>query len=174
MFYDVDELYHDGQPRRSGRYKYGTGAKWGKPKNDPGPGQRAKVKVKRTKEDKRVKREEKKQTKIDESRRRKDESREAFRKRIRGSDDASQIAKNTTYFSDEELKAIAQRMQSIADIKKFSPAKVNKVKNFFTHLDNVASYVGTATKLYKNVMGAVNVISGDNSNNNNQKKKKKK
>lgn len=171
MFYDVDELYHDGQPRRSGRYKYGTGAKWGKPKNDPGPGQRAKVK--RTKEDKRSKKEEKKQAKIDESRRRKDESREAFRKRIRGSDDAGQIYKNTTYFTDEELKQISQRMQSIADIKKFSPEKVNKVKNFFSHLDNVANYVGTATKLYTNVMKAVNVVSGDSNGNNNGKKKKK-
>lgn len=172
MFYDVDELYHDGQPRRSGRYKYGTGAKWGKPKNDPGPGQRAKVKVKRTKEDKRVKRGEKKQAKIDESRRRKDESREAFRKRIRGSDDAGQIYKNTTYFTDEELKQIAQRMQSIADIKKFSPEKVNKVKNFFGRLDNVANYIGTATKLYTNVMKAVNVVSGDSNSNDKEKKKK--
>ena len=171
MFYDVDELYHDGQPRRSGRYKYGTGAKWGKPKNDPGPGQRAKVK--RTKEDKQSKKEEKKQAKIDESRRRKDESREDFRKRIRGSDDAGQIYKNTTYFTDEELKQIAQRMQSIADIKKFSPEKVNKVKNFFSHLDNVANYVGTATKLYTNVMKAVNVVSGDSNGNNNNKKNKK-
>ena len=173
MFYDVDELYHDGQPRRSGRYKYGTGAKLGKPKNDPGPGQRAKVKVKRTKEDKKIQKEEKKQAKIDESRRRKDESREAFRKRIRGSDDAGQIYKNTTYFTDEELKQIAQRMQSIADIKKFSPEKVNKVKNFFGRLDNVANYIGTATKLYTNVMKAVNVVSGDSNGNNNNKKKKK-
>ena len=171
MFYDVDELYHDGQPRRSGRYKYGTGAKWGKPKNDPGPGQRAKVK--RTKEDKQSKKEEKKQAKIDESRRRKDESREDFRKRIRGSDDAGQIYKNTTYFTDEELKQIAQRMQSIADIKKFSPEKVNKVKNFFGRLDNVANYIGTATKLYTNVMKAVNAVSGA-SNSDNEKKKKKK
>lgn len=174
MFYDVDELYHDGQPRRSGRYKYGTGAKWGKPKNDPGPGQRAKVKVKRTKEDKKIRKEEKKQAKIDESRRRKDESREDFRKRIRGSDDAGQIYKNTTYFTDEELKQIAQRMQSIADIKKFSPEKVNKVKNFFGRLDNVANYIGTATKLYTNVMKAVNVVSGDSNSNNEKKKKKKK
>lgn len=171
MFYDVNELYHDGQPRRSGRYKYGTGAKWGKPKNDPGPGQRAKVKVKRTKEDKKIRKEEKKQAKIDESRRRKDESREDFRKRIRGSDDAGQIYKNTTYFTDEELKQIAQRMQSIADIKKFSPEKVNKVKNFFGRLDNVANYIGTATKLYTNVMKAVNVVSGDSNGNNNEKKK---
>ena len=171
MFYDVDELYHDGQPRRSGRYKYATGEKWGKPKNDPGPGQRAKVK--RTKEDKQSKKEEKKQAKIDESRRRKDESREDFRKRIRGSDDAGQIYKNTTYFTDEELKQIAQRMQSIADIKKFSPEKVNKVKNFFGRLDNVANYIGTATKLYTNVMKAVNAVSGDSSSDNEKKKKKK-
>lgn len=170
MFYDVDELYHDGQPRRSGRYKYGTGAKWGKPKNDPGPGQRAKVRVKRTKEDKKVRKEEKKQAKIDESRRRKDESREAFRKRIRGSDDAGQIYKNTTYFTDEEIKQIAQRMKNIADIKKFSPEKVNKVKNFFGRLDNVANYIGTATKLYTNVMNAVNVVSGNSNDNNNKKK----
>lgn len=162
MFYDVDEIYHYGIKRKSGRYPWGSGEKNGKRKNDPGNEYRAK------------KREEKKQVKIDESRRRKDESREAFRKRIRGSDDASQIAKNTTYFTDDELKAIAQRMQSIADIKKFSPAKVNKVKNFFTHLDNVASYVGTATKLYTNVMKAVGAISGDSSNNGGDNKKKKK
>ena len=173
MFYDVDELYHDGQPRRSGRYKYGTGAKWGKPKNDPGPGQRAKVKVKRTKEDKKVRKEEKKQAKIDESRRRKDESREAFRKRIRGSDDAGQIYKNTTEKTEKERKHRAQRMQSIADSKKFRPENVNKVKNFFSHLDNVANYVGTATKLYTNVMKAVNVVSGDSNGNNNNNKKKK-
>ena len=117
--------------------------------------------------------EEKKQAKIDESRRRKDESREDFRKRIRGSDDAGQIYKNTTYFTDEELKQIAQRMQSIADIKKFSPEKVNKVKNFFGRLDNVANYIGTATKLYTNVMKAVNVVSGDSNGNNNKKKNKK-
>lgn len=164
MFYDVDEIYHYGIKRKSGRYPYGSGDKWGKKKNDPGKDQRAKVK--RTKE-------EKKKAKIDESRRRKDESREAFRKRIRGSDDAGQIYKNTTYFTDEELKQIAQRMQSIADIKKFSPEKVNKVKNFFGRLDNVANYIGTATKLYTNVMKAVNVVSGDSNSNNNEKKKKK-
>lgn len=158
MFYNVDEIYHYGIKRKSGRYPYGSGDKWGKKKNDPGKDQRAK--------------EEKKKTKIDESRRRKDESREAFRKRIRGSDDAGQIYKNTTYFTDEELKQIAQRMQSIADIKKFSPEKANKVKNFFGRLDNVANYIGTATKLYTNVMKAVNVVSGD-SNNSNEKKKKK-
>ena len=158
MFYDVDEIYHYGIKRKSGRYPYGSGDKWGKKKNDPG-------KVKKSKE-------EKKQAKIDESRRRKDESREDFRKRIRGSDDAGQIYKNTTYFTDEELKQIAQRMQSIADIKKFSPEKVNKVKNFFGRLDNVANYIGTATKLYTNVMKAVNAVSGDSSSDNEKKKKK--
>lgn len=165
MFYDVDEIYHYGIKRKSGRYPYGSGDKWGKKKNDPGKDQRAKVKKSK---------EEKKQAKIDESRRRKDESREDFRKRIRGSDDAGQIYKNTTYFTDEELKQIAQRMQSIADIKKFSPEKVNKVKNFFGRLDNVANYIGTATKLYTNVMKAVNAVSGDSNSDNEKKKKKKK
>lgn len=162
MFYDVDEIYHYGIKRKSGRYPYGSGEKWGKKKNDPEKDQR--IKVKKSKE-------EKKKIKIDESRRRKDESREDFRKRIRGSDDAGQIYKNTTYFTDEELKQIAMRMQSIADIKKFSPEKVNKVKNFFGRLDNVANYIGTATKLYTNVMKAVNVVSGDSNNNENKKKK---
>ena len=137
MFYDVDEIYHYGIKRKSGRYPYGSGDKWGKKKNDPGKDQRAKVKKLK---------EEKKQAKIDESRRRK----------------------------DEELKQIAQRMQSIADIKKFSPEKVNKVKNFFGRLDNVANYIGTATKLYTNVMKAVNAVSGDSSSDNEKKKKKKK
>lgn len=147
MFYDVDEIYHDGQPRRSGRYPWGSGAKWGKKKNDPGPGQRAK-------------KEDAKRKKEDDSKRRKDESREAFRKRIRGSDDPRKIAANTQYFSDEELKQIANRMMSIADIKKYTPAKVNKVKNFFGHVENIAGYIGTGAKLYKNVMSAYNAVSG--------------
>lgn len=162
MFYDVDEIYHYGIKRKSGRYPYGSGDKWGKKKNDPGKEQRAEVK--------KIK-EEKKKVKIDESRRRKDESREAFKKRIRGSDDAGQVYKNTAYFTDDELKQIANRMQSIADIKKFSPEKVNKVKNFFGHLDNVANYIGTAAKLYSNVMKIVNAANGDSDSDNKKKKK---
>lgn len=33
MFYDVDEIYHYGIKRKSGRYPYGSGEKWGKKKN---------------------------------------------------------------------------------------------------------------------------------------------
>lgn len=152
MFYDADEIYHVGVKRRSGRYPWGSGAKNGKKKNDPGPGQRAKE---------------------DDSKRRKDESREAFRKRIRGSDDPRKIAANTQYFSDEELKQIANRMMSIADIKKYTPAKVNKVKNFFGHVENIAGYIGTGVKLYKNVMGAYNAVSGKPEGGDKNKDKKK-
>lgn len=45
MFYDVDEIYHYGIKRKSGRYPYGSGEKWGKRKNSTGSGNKVKTEL---------------------------------------------------------------------------------------------------------------------------------
>ena len=95
MFYDVDEIYHYGIKRKSGRYPYGSGEKWGKKKNDPGKDQRAKVKKSK-------------------------EKKELTSKQVIDSRSVKTVAKNTKKLTDQELRDLANRFQAEATIKELA------------------------------------------------------
>lgn len=129
MFYDVDEIYHYGIKRKSGRYPYGSGDKWGKKKNDPGKDQRAKVK--KSKEEK-----------------------ELTSKQVIDSRSVKTVAKNTKKLTDQELRDLANRFQAEATIKELAKksSSINRGKKFLAETADTSEKIN---KIIKSTTGAI-------------------
>lgn len=130
MFYDVDEIYHYGIKRKSGRYPYGSGDKWGKKKNDPGKGQRAK-KENITKKKK-----------------------ELTSKQVIDSRSVRTVAKNTKKLTDQELRDLANRFQAEATIKELAKksSSINRGKKFLAETADTSEKIN---KIIKSTTGAI-------------------
>lgn len=130
MFYDVDEIYHYGIKRKSGRYPYGSGDKWGKKKNDPGKVQRAK-KENITKKKK-----------------------ELTSKQVIDSRSVRTVAKNTKKLTDQELRDLANRFQAEATIKELAKksSSINRGKKFLAETADTSEKIN---KIIKSTTGAI-------------------
>ena len=129
MFYDVDEIYHYGIKRKSGRYPYGSGDKWGKKKNDPGKDQRAKVKKSK-------------------------EKKELTSKQVIDSRSVKTVAKNTKKLTDQELSDLANRFQAEATIKELAKksSSINRGKKFLAETADTSEKIN---KIIKSTTGAI-------------------
>lgn len=129
MFYDVDEIYHYGIKRKSGRYPYGSGDKWGKKKNDPGKDQRAKVKKSK-------------------------EKKELTSKQVIDSRSVKTVAKNTKKLTDQELRDLANRFQAEATIKELAKksSSINRGKKFLAETADTSEKIN---KIIKSTTGAI-------------------
>ena len=129
MFYDVDEIYHYGIKRKSGRYPYGSGDKWGKKKNDPGKDQRAKVKKSK-------------------------EKKELTSKQVIDSRSVKAVAKNTKKLTDQELRDLANRFQAEATIKELAKksSSINRGKKFLAETADTSEKIN---KIIKSTTGAI-------------------
>lgn len=127
MFYDVDEIYHYGIKRKSGRYPYGSGNKWGKKKNDPGKGQREN-KIKKKKE--------------------------LTPKQVIDSRSVKTVAKNTKKLTDQELRDLANRFQAEATIKELAKksSSINRGKKFLAETADTSEKIN---KIIKSTTGAI-------------------
>ena len=129
MFYDVDEICHYGIKRKSGRYPYGSGDKWGKKKNDPGKDQRAKVKKSK-------------------------EKKELTSKQVIDSRSVKTVAKNTKKLTDQELRDLANRFQAEATIKELAKksSSINRGKKFLAETADTSEKIN---KIIKSTTGAI-------------------
>lgn len=129
MFYDVDEIYHYGIKRKSGRYPYGSGDKWGKKKNDSGKDQRAKVKKSK-------------------------EKKELTSKQVIDSRSVKTVAKNTKKLTDQELRDLANRFQAEATIKELAKksSSINRGKKFLAETADTSEKIN---KIIKSTTGAI-------------------
>lgn len=130
MFYDVDEIYHYGIKRKSGRYPYGSGDKWGKKKNDPGKGKIAN-----------------KENKIK-------KKKELTSKQVIDSRSVKTVAKNTKKLTDQELRDLANRFQAEATIKELAKksSSINRGKKFLAETADTSEKIN---KIIKSTTGAI-------------------
>ena len=130
MFYDVDEIYHYGIKRKSGRYPYGSGDKWGKKKNVPEKGKIAnkKNKIKKKKE--------------------------LTSKQVIDSRSVKTVAKNTKKLTDQELRDLANRFQAEATIKELAKksSSINRGKKFLAETADTSEKIN---KIIKSTTGAI-------------------
>ena len=130
MFYDVDEIYHYGIKRKSGRYPYGSGDKWGKKKNDPKKGKSAN-----------------KENKIK-------KKKELTSKQVIDSRSVKTVAKNTKKLTDQELRDLANRFQAEATIKELAKksSSINRGKKFLAETADTSEKIN---KIIKSTTGAI-------------------
>lgn len=130
MFYDVDEIYHYGIKRKSGRYPYGSGDKWGKKKNDPG-------KVQRANKENKIKK-----------------KKELTSKQVIDSRSVKTVAKNTKKLTDQELRDLANRFQAEATIKELAKksSSINRGKKFLAETADTSEKIN---KIIKSTTGAI-------------------
>lgn len=130
MFYDIDEIYHYGIKRKSGRYPYGSGDKWGKKKNDPG---KSKIANKENKIKKK---------------------KELTSKQVIDSRSVKTVAKNTKKLTDQELRDLANRFQAEATIKELAKksSSINRGKKFLAETADTSEKIN---KIIKSTTGAI-------------------
>ena len=137
----MDELYHYGIPRRSGRYKWGSGER---PFQSGGGPKAPKKKSNRQykKEQRAAAKEYKRQMEALEAKRKHD----ADKERVLKSGSATEVMKYQGELTNQELREVATRLDWESKIRDYSKKEIETAMN---KMDNVMKNVQTATNWVK-------------------------
>lgn len=170
---ETNTLIHEGKPRRSGRYPWGSGKR---PFQSLGGGSKGIISRKSSNAN---------ANSEADAAAKKEAERTARKERVAKSRSAKEVYDNADLFSDQELQRLYNRLQLERNIKNLAPQEKSRGEQYVDNLvkfgKKTSEVISTGSKLYNDVARVYNSLSENGRNNpwhlidmnNNQGKKNK-